>query len=304
MINKIFTITALVILAPLLLVLGGCAQNTENNAASQPVGKLRVITSFYPLYEIAKNVGGDRVEIKNLVPAGSEPHDYELTPQDILEINRADLVIVNGAGLEPLVDRLRIDLQKKGVSFLEMAIPMQRSGVTADPHFWLDPMLYIDESLLIAMRLSDVDFSHGDKYKENLNSYVKKIQDLHNDFEKGLANCKSRTVITSHEAFNYLAKRYNLEMISVAGFSPEAEVSAKKLTELVKIVKDKKVQYIFTETLVNPKIAETLAAEAGIKTLTLNPLEGLTESETRDGKNYVSVMRENLQNLKTGLSCS
>lgn len=311
---KLVSITTLVLA---LLVLAGCGQDIENNRSAQSTGKLKkVITSFYPLYEIAKNIGGDRAEIKNLVPAGMEPHDYEPTPQDILNIIRADLVIVNGAGLEPWLDRLRGDLQKKGIVLLEMAQSMQKSGVTTDPHFWLDPTIYKEEISLVSDTFEQLDGVHSGAYIDSIRSldvpkwaqpdtlrYMQKIEELHNVFQQGLANCESRTLVTSHAAFGYLAKRYNLEIIPVAGFSPEAEVSAKRLAELIQIVKNKKVQYIFTETLVNPKIAETLAKEAGLKTLTLNPLEGLTESEILSGKNYVSVMGENLKNLQIALNC-
>ncbi len=288
-----------------VFLLSGCQSTVRSDQ------NVKIVTSFYPLYEIAKNIGGEKVTVKNLVPAGSEPHDYEPSPQDIINLHDADLILYNGGGLEAWSGRLIPELQKQGIKTLKQSevlkqdlIQENQDQLNPDPHFWLAPGLYEKEADATAQMLITIDPENQSFYQTNLNSYKQKIQSLIEKFTIGLKTCGKRFFVTSHAAFSYLAKDFKLEMIPIAGIDPESEPSAKTLVELTNIVKTKNIKYIFTETLLSPKIAETLAGETGAQTLVLNPLEGLSEKEISAGENYFSVMEKNLQNLRIALECN
>ena len=265
--------------------------------------KVQVVTSFYPLYEIAKQVGGDYVEIKNLVPAGAEPHDYELTPKDIASVYESQILVVNGAGLEPWLDRVSTDLKNQSKTVVVDESKLFPDLVKGDPHLWMNPVQYSKEVDAFAQAISGVDPAHLDYYQTQAQRFQKQLADLDQQFKNGLQKCSLREFVTNHAAFGYLAKQYGLTMIAIAGLSPDAEPSVKTITDLIQLIKQKNIHYILTESLVSPKIADTIAAEAGAKTLVLNPLEGLTVDEMAQGKNYISVMQENLKNLQIALEC-
>lgn len=293
--RKVIKGISIISLSLFVLVLVGCSSEKDQN------GKISIVTSFYPLYEIAKQVGGDQVAVKNLVPPGAEPHDYDLSPRDVVSLNQAQLVIYNGLGLEPWADKMIPDLVQAGIPVLNESVGF--IVLSQDPHIWLDPVQYTQEVSGVAQKLEQIDYLHQDIYKKNAENFIKQLDDLNKLYEAGLKNCKFRTFVTNHAAFAYLAKRYNLEMVSIAGVSPDAEPSAKTLADLTNLVKGRGIKYILVETLVSPKIAETLANEVGAQTLVMNPLEGLTDQEIANGRNYVSVMKENLKNLQTALQC-
>lgn len=310
--NILFLVPAIIILFVLGLYYISFRSGADQ-VKNIPIGdrKLKVVTSFYPLYEVAHQIGGDRIELKNLVPAGAEPHDYEPSPGDIAGLYDADLVIYNGAGLEPWADKLAPELAQKNVQTLNQsqykspAAPMtdEEGNVVADPHFWLDPQNYMNDVRFISEKLIQLDPKNQSFYEQNTQKFMEQLQALDQQFQNGLKNCKSRTIVTSHDAFSYFSRRYNLEVISIAGLSPDAEPSAQWLADLTKILQEKQIHYIFLEALVSPKVAQSLAREVGVQTLPLNPLEGLTSDEITAGKNYVSIMQENLANLKIALEC-
>lgn len=277
---------------------------------------LKIVTSFYPIYEIVHKVGGNNVTLTNLVPAGVEPHDYEPAPQDIISLNKADLVIYNGAGLESWSDKIIPDLQKSGVEIMNLSDlflndvikndpkkPDEEEYLPYDPHFWMDPVNYQKEVQVVSQKLSELDPVHKAEYEQNAQNFLKQLQDLDIAYQNGLKNCKQNNFVTNHAAFAYLSNRYNLTMIPISGLSPDSEPSLKTMADLAGVIKQKNIQYILTESLVSPKIAETLANETGAKTLVLNPLEGLTNEEISQGKNYISVMQDNLKNLQAALEC-
>lgn len=276
-----------------------------------------VVASFYPLYEFSKQVAGDRAEVVTLVPVGVEPHDWEPSPQDVVRMQKAKLFVYNGAGLEPWVEKLLRDAKAKGVVAVRtterVALltgeshghdPAQKGGAHAvDPHVWLDPVRAQTQVEAIRAGLAKVDPANAATYASNAQAYRSKLAALDAAFASGLKQCARREVVTTHAAFSYMARRYGLTQISISGLEPDSEPSPADLAALVKQVKERKVRYVFFETLVSPKLAETLAREVGAKTLILNPIEGLTKEEQAAGKNYVSVMEENLRNLRTALDC-
>lgn len=275
--------------------------------------KLKVVTTFYPLGEISRQVGGNKADVSVIVPAGSEPHEYEPTPQDIASMYSADIVVINGSGIDAWATKIRPDMESKGVKVLVMSqilgfddgrdAAVHEEGDGADPHFWLDPVLAQREAASIENVFKDVDMENRDVYTENVKAYTQVLQDLDRSYRDGLSSCKNKTVVTSHDAFGYLAKRYGFETLSIAGFSPESEPSTRQLADLARLAREKNIRYIFFETLVSPRLAEALASEIGAQTLVFNPLEGLTDEEIAQGKDYVSVMQENLNNLRLAMDC-
>jgi len=270
--------------------------------------KLKVAASFYPLAHFAEQVGGEKAEIIKIIPGNADPHEYELTAKDMIKIQTARVFIFNGAGLEPWAERIRGDLKKKGVMILQMAehfaLLGDERGVKYDPHIWLNPLFAIEEVKLIRDVFIRADPQNKDYYKRNCALYTGKLLLLNDRYERGLKSCKKHEIVVSHNAFGYLARRYGFEVYSITGLSPEEEPSPRKMAEIIKISRAKNIKYIFTELLVSPKIAETIANEVGAEILIFNHVSGLTDNDIMAGKTYISVMDENLKNLRLALSCS
>lgn len=285
---------------------------------------ITVVGSFYPLAHFAEQVGGDRVTVINITPAGTEPHDFEPTPQDIATIQAAKLFLINGSGLDTWAEKIEPDLANKSVRILKMSNVVdlienptddehidehaneqvdEHTETATDPHFWLDPTLAQKQVAAIADALAEIDPANADYYQNNAEAYQQQLANLDEQYTSGLATCAKREVITSHTAFGYLAKRYNISVHAISGLSPEQEPSTKQLSELTELAREENINYILFETLVSPRLAETLANEIGAETLVFNPLEGLTEDELHAGATYVSVMENNLQTLRTALEC-
>lgn len=265
-----------------------------------------VVASFYPLYEFARQVAGDRAEVVFLVPTGVEPHDWEPSPQDVARLRQAAAFVYNGAGLEPWAETLVKALGDPGpvlVNATAGVALLPAEGPGPDPHAWLDPVLAQAQVEAIRAGLAKADPDNAERYAGNARAYRERLAALHAAFERGLGWCARREIVVSHAAFAYLARRYGLTMVPVTGLAPEAEPSPAHLAALVRFARRHKVEYIFFETLVSPKLAETLAREVGARTLVLNPIEGLMPEEASAGKDYVALMEQNLENLRTALAC-
>ena len=265
------------------------------SAAAEP-SRRSVVANFYPVAYAAHRVGGNRVHVTNLTPAGAEPHDLELTPDQIDEILDADVVFDLGHGFQPAVEKAAEQRDGPTVSLL-------RAGAK-DPHIWLDPVRMERIVRTVQAELTKLDPKGRAVYARNARWFLAQLAALDTRFSQGLANCARKVVVTGHEAFGYLAARYGLRQEGVAGLSPDAEPDAKRLGQLADLVKRLGVTVVFTEDLVSPRIADTLAREAGVKTETLNPLEGLTDGELARGATYLTVMDQNLAKLRSALGCS
>jgi zinc transport system substrate-binding protein len=303
-----------VIIIIIILVIFAGAYLLNSRTKSSPVAskKIKVVASFYPLADFAKNVGGDLVDVVNITPAGAEPHDYEPTPQDIVKLHDANLVVLNGNGVDAWGEKITGELRQKGVTVVIMSDHLDSLKNNApeggevgqyDPHFWLNPVNASKEADIIADALIKIDGVHEKEYNTNRDAFKAKLASLDQEYKNGLANCASRTIVTSHNAFNYLASQYNLTTLYVLGLSVDEEPSPKTIADTVDVARAKGITYIFFETLVSPKLSETIAREIGAKTLELNPVEGLTDEEIAQGKDYESVMKNNLTNLRIALSC-
>lgn len=277
----------------------------------------RVVAAFYPLQYAAERVGGDAVSVTGLTPPGVEPHDLELTAQQVAEIAAADLVLYV-PGFQPAVDEAvaqqapdaAVDVTA-GLTLLaghddadhadEDHAGEEESGEVTDPHVWLDPTNMTAIGQTVADRLAGVDAGAAAAFAANQEDFAADMTALDQEFATGLADCAVRTMVVSHEAFGYLAAAYDLDQVGISGLSPEAEPSPARLREVADIVARDGVTTIYYETLVDPKVAQTLADETGVTTAVLDPLEGLAEGATGD---YTSVMRDNLATLRTGQGCT
>ncbi|EKE22133.1 MAG: Periplasmic solute binding protein [uncultured bacterium] len=271
--------------------------------------KISVTTSFYPIYFLTSQIGGDLIDVANLTPAGTEPHDYEPTAQDIIKIKKSRLLFLNGGGLEVWSDDI-----KKGIGISTPKIinlgdelinqqSKENSQDKKDPHIWLSPILAIKMAEKITASLVEVDSVNKDYYQSNFDILKTELINLDSDYKKGLANCLKNDIVTAHAAFGYLTQTYGINQISIAGLSPEEEPSIQQLAEVAKIAKENEIKYIFFESLTNPKLSQTIAREVGAQTLVLNPIEGLSENDLKQGKNYLTEMEKNLENLKIALEC-
>jgi zinc transport system substrate-binding protein len=271
--------------------------------------KLQVVTSFYPLYFFASQIAGDKAEITNITPAGAEPHDYEPSTQDIARIERASILILNGGQLEVWGDNMKENLRNKNIEVVTAGEGLVTQEVEEegehiiDPHVWLDPVLAKKEVQKIAQAFIKVDSANKTFYESNEKNLENRLDSLDTLFKEELGECQQKNIVTSHAAFGYIAFRYGLKQVSISGLSPDQEPSPKKLAEVARFAKDNNIKYIFFETLIIPKLSETIAQEIGAKTLVFNPLEGLTKDDEDAGKDYFSIQQENLTNLRIALEC-
>lgn len=282
------------------LSLLGCTTEPTSTGDS-PDEKISVVTSFYPLYFFAKEIGGNKVQILNITPAGAEPHDYEPTAKDIAAIQNSKLLILNGGGLETWSDNIQKNTDPKKTLIISVGEDLVTQ---ADPHVWLSPTLAQKMADKIADGFIQKDSANQAYYEANTKALKMKLGDLDSQYKNSLKNCKQKNIVTSHSAFGHLATSYGFTQMPISGLSPDAEPSAKQLAEISDFAKKNDVKYIFFESLVSPKLSETVANEIGAKTLVLNPLEGLNEEELSIGKNYFTEMLSNLDNLKIALKCT
>jgi len=272
--------------------------------------KIKVVTSFYPLYFFTSEIVGDKAVVSNITPSGAEPHEYEPTARDMATIENSDLLILNGGGLESWGKNIRANINgdktkivMAGEDLTTIALVKEEQKVV-DPHIWLSPVLAEQMIDSIESGLSQVDPNNALYYESNAKNLKEKLNVLNEEFKQGLATCGNKNIVTSHSAFAYLAREYNFNQVSIAGLSPEEEPSSKQMADIAKFAKENNIKYIFFESLISPKLSETIAKEIGAQTLVLNPIEGLTEDEIKSGKDYFSEMRNNLANLKIALQCT
>ena len=270
--------------AAVLAIAAGCGGN-----ASAGDGREDVVAGFYPLAFAAEETGGRDVDVTNLTPAGSEPHDIELSVRDVEHVLDADLVLYLGGGFQPALEEAAAETHGKAVDLLD-GLDVEDD----DPHVWLDPVRYARMVEAIGRALGKEAAGRA---------LAARVRALDAEYRSGLASCARRELVTSHAAFGYLAERYGLEQIAVTGLSPEAEASPRDLERVADLVRERGVTTVFVEPLVSPDLGETIARETGATTAVLDPLEGLTEDELTDGDDYFSVMRANLAAIREALGC-
>jgi zinc transport system substrate-binding protein len=276
------------ILILLVGVAAGCGSRSATNTTG--VTSERIVAAFYPIAYAAQQLTPPDTEVSNLTPPGVEPHDLELSPRAVQALGNAELVLLLGHGFQPEVEKAA-GHGSRVVSLLDTP-GLDRLG--NDPHVWLDPVRYE----LLVKRIAAV--LHR---PEGAAPLLARLHELDADYRSGLRSCQRHEIVTSHEAFAYLGQRYGLEQVAITGLSPEAEPTPKRLQQAIEAVRKSHATTVFFETLVSPRIAETVARETGARTAVLNPIEGLTPAEEKRGEDYFSVMRSNLEALRVALGC-
>jgi len=269
---------------------GGCGGSSDAG------GRPTVVASFYPLAWVAERVAAPGTRVVDLTPAGTEPHDLELTPRDLETVQDADLVLYLGHGFQPAVEKAVESRSGPSLDLLatQKLRPGGEEGVTADPHVWLDPSRLARIATAVGRALH-----RGQAAQE----VAADLRALDREYRNGLARCRRHEIVTSHAAFGYLADRYGLDQVALTGLSPEVEPGPRDLERLVGDVRRTGASTVFSETLVSSRLAETIAREAGVAPAVLDPIEGLTEDEVDAGEDYVSRMRWNLATLRKALGC-
>jgi zinc transport system substrate-binding protein len=271
--------------AVVALLAAGCGSAAGSN------GRTSVVAAFYPLAFAAEQIGGPRVDVTNLTPPGAEPHDVELTPQEVGRLQTADVVLYVSHDFQPAVEQAVGDATGKRVDALE---GLGLHGGTGDPHVWLDPVLFAR----VVERIGGALRAPG-----RAAALARRVRALDRAYRTGLAHCRSRKFVSSHAAFGYLAARYHLRQLTITGIDPSYDPSPRHLQSLIELVRREHVSTVFFEPLFSPRLAETVAHDAGAKAAVLDPIEGLTPSEQNRGFTYFSLMRQNLRALRAALGC-
>jgi zinc transport system substrate-binding protein len=273
-------ISRIVLILVSALLLAGCGAGGSG-------GKNSVVAAFYPLAYAAERIGGPSFHVENLTPPGAEPHDLELTPREVGRIVNASVVLYLSHGFQPAVSKAVEQARGRKVDVLA-GLPLHGN----DPHVWLDPLLF-----------ARIGTKIGAALRRPSSGFVADMRKLDEAYRSGLRDCKRREIVTSHAAFGYLAARYGLEQVAITGLAPESEPSPQQLAHVVEVVRRTHATTVFFETLVSPRLAETVAREVGARTAVLDPIEGLTPDEQKRGDDYLTLMRRNLVALRKALAC-
>ena len=323
----------------MVVVITGCGNDAGSTNASKDPSHIQVVTSFYPIYYLTKEIGGENVDVTNLIATGVEPHDWTPKSKDLITASNADLLLYHGAGLETWIENFKQGLESDSkVIVKEVSVGMtlidtaneeseheadhehdatteeahdhehdaateeaHTHSHTTDPHTWVSPKSALVLASNIKDSLIEVDAEHAAQYEENYNSIVAKLTSIDKQYTDALSNLTKRTIVVSHQSFGYVARDYDLEQISIMGLSPNAEPRAQDILEIAKTVKANDVKYIFFEELVSDNLAKMLASEAKVDTMVLYSLEGLTTRQEKAGEDFISLMELNLQNLVQAL---
>ncbi len=291
-----------------------------SSSAKGSDGRLHVVASFYPMEFLAGRIGGEHVRVTDLTAAGVEPHDLELTARQVGSVQKADAVLYL-KGLQPTVDQAVAQSHARHVVDAAAASPLvdhhldegtedtgghHHEESAGDPHVWLDPTRYAAIARSVGAEFAAADPEHAADYRANTDGLVRELSALDKEFQDGLANTRTRTFVTSHAAFGYLADHYGLTQVAVNGVDPEAEPTPARLAEVQKAARDNDVTTIFFEALVNPKLADTVAKDLHLGTAVLDPVEGVRPESAGGtaGADYLTIMRQNLTNLQAALGAT
>ena len=294
MIKKLTSITTAVLAAAVMCSCagsnGGEAPNTEND-------KLQVYTSFYAMYDFARQIGADEADVYLLCPVGAEPHDFEPTASDMAKMTDCDIFIFNGMGMEPWADSVVPMLENEGVITLEASSAAVSITENNDPHVWLNPSNAYEQMSMIAKAYSDADPDNAQYYAQRLNECKEKTDKLIKDYSAAAEGFKTKNIITSHEAYMNLCQAFGLNQTAINGTDNSEDSSPARMAQIENFIKENNIRYIFTEPLGTSSVAEAIASDTDCTLLTLDPFEGNNEN-----KDYFTIMYENLDALKKALS--
>lgn len=298
---------------PALIALLAVAACLLTGCRSDPAtgGRPRVVASFYPLQYVAQRIVGDHATVTDLTVPGVEPHDIQLTVRQVASVEQASVVFYE-KGLSPAVDSAVANDPPKVVVDTTTVVPLrppvagetlpgQDESDAGDPHFWQDPTLLARAATEFAHAMVRTDPAHAADYRRNLASLNRDLANLDADYRAGLAHCVVKAIVVSHDAFEYLGRRYGLQILPIAGLSPDSEPSVQHVAELQRFIREDHVTTVFSEVLASPKTSQTIAADLGLRTAVLDPIEGLTSTDPH--ANYLSIMRDNLRAIQEANTC-
>ncbi|MFP3723014.1 metal ABC transporter substrate-binding protein [Niallia circulans] len=329
--GKKFTLVTIMLLAILVIAACGKGENNASNGANKE--KLKIMTTFYPMYEFTKNIAGDKADVNLLIPSNQEPHGWEPTPKDIANVQTSDLFVFNSVYMESFVDTIKSAVDNKETVFVEASKGITlKEGITdehdhegeegehehngeeadhdheseeaehehsheKDPHVWLSPALAIKEVETITESMIKADPDNKETYQKNSEKYIAKLTALDQKYQDELSKVAKKEMITQHAAFGYLASEYGLTQVPISGISPEQEPNAQRLAELKDFAKEHDISVIYFEETASQKVADTLATEIGARTEVLSTLEALSKEDEDSGMDYIKVMERNLEKI-------
>ncbi len=293
----------------LVVILSGCNNSNDSNSLiNRSEDRINIYTTLYVLEEFSTKIGGDYVNVINLVPPGVSPHDFEPSAKDITSLFEGDVFIYNGAGLELWVNKVIENLQDTDVvainasQNIELIEGMDNHDSTYDPHVWLNPLNALKQAEVIMQTFIELDPEHSPYYESNYLQLKEELIALDNKYENELNKIERKDFFVSHAAFGYLAQRYDLEQHSISGFTSEDEPSSIELQEIIKSIEDLNIQYILVDSNEITKISEVVAKEIGIKTEKIYTVSSLSEEELNFGLDYIKMMELNLDVLMKSLN--
>jgi zinc transport system substrate-binding protein len=297
--------------------------NINNNTPESKQAKPIIVTTLFPFYDITRTLIGDQADIYLLLPPGVEPHSFEPTPQDIIRIQKADIFIYTGDSMEPWVQDIITNLPKtvtvinasKGITLIEdrddhshgdddHGDKKNTEKLTLDPHFWLDFNNIIIATNTISESLAKLNSVDNIKLTQNTNNIINDLTQLDTDYANTLNTCRNKTIIQAgHRTFGYLARKYKLEYITTEELSPNSDTSAQDIAKLINEIRKEKAKAVFSEELIEPRIAKTISDETGAPILLLNGAHNITSDQLKNKVSFIDIMRDNLNNLSIGLDC-
>jgi len=301
-------------------------QNPTPNNPEQEVEKPIIVTTLFPFYNFTSQLVGDKAEVSLLLPPGVEPHSFEPTPQDIIKIQESDIFIYTGDIMEPWVadivanipDSVKVINASEGITFIDSTDDHShendhghedekkenKSGSNLDPHFWLDFNNAIISTQTISKAISSLNIIDSTNFENNTNTLITSLEQLDTEYKSTFDQCKNKTILQAgHRTFEYLAKKYNLQYITTEELSPNSDTSAKDIAKLIREIRENKSKTVFTEELVEPRIANTIKTETGASVLVLNGAHNISSEQFKSKISFVDIMRQNLENLSIGLEC-
>lgn len=305
--------------AVIIAVIGGLsllAPQKTVKGTEKPV----VSVSTFPLYEAARAVAGERLDVRTIIPLGSDPHVFSPNPKQVAQISESALFVYNGAGFESWAENLKNTLPE-GVRIIDMSSHVtllehekeedhdhheeeaRHEHGAFDPHYWLDIDNMIMMTKVLEASLTQIQPENAPFFRQNASAYIAELEQLKSEYAAGLAECKNRILVSNHDAFGYLAHANNLETVSVVGLSTDEQPSAKNIADIVALVKEHHITTVFFEALVNDSVSQTIARETGTKAVALQPLANISEDELKSHQTYLGVMRENLAKLRDAMEC-
>lgn len=287
---------------------GGTSENSDEQT-------IQVVTTFFPLYDLAREIGGSHVEVTNLVPSGVEPHDWQPGSRDMIRMTSADLFIYNGAGLEGWVESFIASLDEKGPYVQAGAAGISLIGAEEheleaghdhvhgpnDPHAWVSPLQGMKYAANIKDALIRIDPEHRQAYERNYNELLEQLEAIHEEYNTLAKQSSNKDFVVSHDAFAYLARDYGLRQHAIMGLSPDAEPTRQQISDISQFIRNHGIKTILFEEFVSPKLAQVLADDLNVETMVIHSLEGLTEEQEARGETYLSLMRDNRDILEQAL---